>query len=264
MNSYQSNADVLLCGDFNARTSSLNDFICNDNGSYLPIYDDYRLDVNIQQRYSRDGVIDTRGRELIDTCIGNQLRFLNGRVLGDLFGNYTCYTPNGCSVVDYAIASDCMLNKILYFSVSPFLPTLSDCHCKLSLSILADFDIDHSDETKQITHDMPTKFKWNDRSSDLFQSVLKGMENQERIGNFLIDSASKVLTRQNKFQSKKRMVQTKSKKWFDKDLRSMRNKLMYYGRIYSLYPNDKAVHDKYYKLYREYTKSRKKRLNSLN
>ncbi|KAI8518811.1 G-protein coupled receptor [Branchiostoma belcheri] len=34
----------------------------------------------------------------------HHLRVLNGRVLGDLKGRYTCYQPNGCSTVDYAIA----------------------------------------------------------------------------------------------------------------------------------------------------------------
>ena len=42
---------------------------------------------------SHDSHIDTRGKELLDMCISNQLRILNGRTFGDSFGAYTCYKP---------------------------------------------------------------------------------------------------------------------------------------------------------------------------
>lgn len=59
------------------------------------------------------------------------MRILNGRTLGDMLGKFTCFTSNGSSVVDYAIVSESVLNSILYFNVSYFVPTLSDCHCRL-------------------------------------------------------------------------------------------------------------------------------------
>ena len=37
----------------------------------------------------------------------------------------------------------------------------------------------------------------------------------------------------------------------------MRSNLLNYGKIYSKYPNDPAVRGHYYKLYREYNKTRK-------
>jgi hypothetical protein len=54
-------------------------------------------------------------KELLDLCISNQLRILNGRVLGDIFGNYTCYTPNGASVVDYAAIKNIMFKLLSVF-----------------------------------------------------------------------------------------------------------------------------------------------------
>jgi hypothetical protein len=66
---------------------------------------------------------------------------LNGRVFGDIFGSFTCFTPNGSSNVDYVIASEEILNDILYFRVSEFMPTLSDTHCKLSWAISARYKI---------------------------------------------------------------------------------------------------------------------------
>jgi hypothetical protein len=70
----------------------------------------YKTDKNILKRQSRDTKIDHRGKELLDLCISNQLSILNGRVLGDMFGNYTCYTPNGASVVDYVLVSENIRN----------------------------------------------------------------------------------------------------------------------------------------------------------
>lgn len=59
--------------------------------------------------------------------------------MGDSFGKFTCYTPNGFSAVDYVLASESILNQIPFFKVSDFIPTLSDAHCKLSWNIYAKF-----------------------------------------------------------------------------------------------------------------------------
>ena len=58
-----------------------------------------------------------------------------------MFGNYTCYTPNGASVVDYVLVSENILEQILFVHVSSFVPTLSDCHCKLEWEISANYCI---------------------------------------------------------------------------------------------------------------------------
>jgi hypothetical protein len=59
------------------------------------------------------------------------IRVLNGRVLGDMLGHYTCYAPNGVSVVDYAMVSDGIQDQVLHFKVTDFIRTLSDAHCKM-------------------------------------------------------------------------------------------------------------------------------------
>ena len=73
-------------------------------------------------------------------CIGNKLRILNGRTLGDSKGKYTCYKPVGCSVIDYFIVCESLMSQILYLTVSDFITDFSDCHCKLSLKLLASFE----------------------------------------------------------------------------------------------------------------------------
>lgn len=55
--------------------------------------------------YHNKSVVNQSGRWLIDRCVDNQLYILNGRILGDLTGRYTCHTPRGSGTVDYFIAS---------------------------------------------------------------------------------------------------------------------------------------------------------------
>ena len=68
---------------------------------------------------SQDTSVNTQGRCLLDLCIGSRLRILNGRHEGDSSGKYTCYTPNGCSVVDYVIVSADIQHIISRFSLHP-------------------------------------------------------------------------------------------------------------------------------------------------
>ena len=72
---------VVLCGDFNARTGG-------DNG----------------KRYSADSVINANGRDLVDLCTSTDMCIMNGMIgLPTNTGNFTCFTANGQSVVDYLI-----------------------------------------------------------------------------------------------------------------------------------------------------------------
>ena len=97
------------------------------------------IDKNVTVRRNMDSKIDSRGKELLDFCVTHQLRILNGRTLGDLNGKYTCYTPNGASVVDYSIVSEGALDLVLYFKVTDFTPTLSNCHCRIEWEMSSDF-----------------------------------------------------------------------------------------------------------------------------
>ena len=74
------------------------DFISDDGTGHLPLYQNYNADHPPLPRQNNDATTDSMGRSLIELCIGNQLRILNGRCFGDSFGRYTCYITNGCSV----------------------------------------------------------------------------------------------------------------------------------------------------------------------
>jgi hypothetical protein len=74
----------------------------------------------LTNRFLKDTIkikkLDSRGKDLIDLCISSQLRFVNGRVLGDTFGNFTCYTTHGASTLDYVLVSEGILDHILQSS----------------------------------------------------------------------------------------------------------------------------------------------------
>ena len=72
------------------------------------------------------------------------------------------------------------------------------------------------------------------------------------LGNIFVHAADLSL--------KRRKPKTKAKtqkKWYDKDLASMRKNLIDFGKVYSSFPKDPYVKNHFYKLYREYNKSRK-------
>ena len=98
---YQKLGKILLCGDFNARISNTPDYIVDDSNQYIPIHSDYVIDKALLQRKNQDHILDARGKDLLDLCISNQLRVLNGRVVGDMFGSYTHTKWIQYSTVDY-------------------------------------------------------------------------------------------------------------------------------------------------------------------
>ena len=179
---YKTKGDIMICGDLNARTGSQQAFILDDGMDHIPLYQKYNIDNYSMSRQSKDKNVDARGRSLLDICIGNQLRILNGRCFGDMFGRYTCFTPNGCSVVDYTIISESSLDQVLFFHVSDFLATLSDCHSKLSWRMLANFH--YSNNVCQL-NPLPVRYIWNDNSLAEFQSALQTEEISNNITNYM-------------------------------------------------------------------------------
>ena len=195
-----------------------------------------------------------------------------------MFGRHTCFTPNGCSVVDYTIVSESILDQILFFHVSDFLATLSDCHCKLSWEMLANFTCSNN---SYMLNPLPLKYIWNETSITDFQSAFERDEIKSKITSFInlsitdtqdattqlnsiiTDAAnislkkySRKVNGQNTNGLKKKYK--KNKKWFDADLKALRNRVISNGKLYSMFPKDPIVRGRYYKLQRVYNKTKKK------
>ena len=103
--------DIIVQGDFNARTGNMQETISDDDNVFLNVPEDYEADEPYIRQSQDSGTINSRGRNLLETCTALNLRILNGRIVGDLGGKKTCFHYNGSSVVDYVIA----YKNIAYF-----------------------------------------------------------------------------------------------------------------------------------------------------
>ena len=265
---YSQSGQILLMGDFNARISDAPDYIMNDDDEYLPIYDDYTYDQTIHTRYSQDKVIDSRGKHLLEICIGNKMRILNGRCLGDTLGSYTCHTYNGSSVVDYAVASESLYKNIIYFNVQKFDGCLSD-HCLISLMLRINNPINQIyNETDLFL--MKRKIKWTEKIQNFFIRSINSNESDEKIKTMYsqcntsdINSTVKALTTfliENlpkipfKKKNTKNYQRKGNKKWYDRSLEDLRKKLTKKGIYMSNHPYDKNARVSFFYLKKQYKK----------
>ena len=102
---------VIMQGDFNARTANIPDFIKKDK------MDDIFHIENQEEpllRNSEDKKTCERGLSMLDLCRSLDYLILNGRNTGDIFGKYTSFQWKGSSVVDYALSSRDLFDKITF------------------------------------------------------------------------------------------------------------------------------------------------------
>ena len=135
---------MILLGDFNARTASLDDFVTVDNDEHT-LFDeppDLMALFNVpRKRSSCDNTTNNHGNRLIDVCTSLSLNIVNGRIEPDKNkGKLTC---KDTSLVDYALASPYIFPFLSFFHVGDFDKTLSDAHCPIFLTL--DIDGDRSD-----------------------------------------------------------------------------------------------------------------------
>ena len=118
---------VLLCGDINARTGTINTTV--DNNLF-----DMRSCVLDNTRSSADETINDFGKSLLDLCVAFNLTILNGCVDSRNSCNYTYVSPIGCSVIDYCIATDDLVSLCSSFKIGEY--ALS-AHMYLLLSFMS-------------------------------------------------------------------------------------------------------------------------------
>ena len=92
-------SDIMLVGDLNARTGGVN---------FIPVTKDWmKKKKSNAPRPCR--VLNERGNRFLDLLGSCDLTLLNGNVIGDIFGELTCYQYNGQSVVDYIAVHPCSM-----------------------------------------------------------------------------------------------------------------------------------------------------------
>ncbi|CAB4039092.1 Hypothetical predicted protein [Paramuricea clavata] len=101
MITFSGKGDVILIGDFNARTGKLGDFISTDGNKHIQnlVQDDsYQT-----KRENFDNTVNSHGKHLLEICKNCDLRILNGRTKGDSLGKTTFHSKNGISTIDYVV-----------------------------------------------------------------------------------------------------------------------------------------------------------------
>ena len=166
--------EIIVCGDFNSRTSTEPDFIENVDIDMLDLPQE--LHNNFDQpnlRNNQDKFINKDGKELLDSCVTNDIHIINGRTLGDIFGMITFFGARGTSCPDYFLASDAVRQRVTYMKVLPFTRFSDHCPLTMRVDLLNKF---HINNNIHVFEKFPARFKWDENSAQAFSSVLNSKE----------------------------------------------------------------------------------------
>ena len=204
INTYSNyNNPLMICGDLNARTSNLQDFISDIDKHN--IYDSVTVQTDTPRR-SYDSEINRHGQQIIQLCKENNKRIVTGRCLGDSFGKCTFFSPKGYkSLVDYTLVSDSFFCNISSLIIEP-LTYLSD-HCQVTTNIKM-MHYTNKNSTGNSNYQwnyLPKSFKWKSTSSAKdFRSALNTPHIKAKIDYFMsnrfpetkdgIENANRLLT----------------------------------------------------------------------
>ena len=169
--------NLLLCGDFNARTGNERDYVIFDNDANIDILPiDYEMDTAMS-RYSQDKKINAYGRKLLDFCKQNTVRIANGRLGSDKeTGKYTFVGSTGRSVIDYVIVSPALLNVISTFNVGE--PNILSDHCLIDFSMICNMSNEQVVVNEDVSFEkVSKKYVWNEVRNTEYLSNLEEEEN---------------------------------------------------------------------------------------
>ncbi|CAB3984539.1 Hypothetical predicted protein, partial [Paramuricea clavata] len=256
---FSKSGNIILCGDFNARLGTLDDYVHEMEGVTFPTT---VLTGSIEPRKSRDIHINTYGKSLAELCCGNELIILNGRTKGDYIGQFTCHTYSGASVVDYTVVSSEILQSIKHFTVSSI--TEFSHHCFLSFALEAEprLGVDKG-ETLQLLP-LPASFVWNDNLKDtlrenfinsnvssemntLFESLNETDSVVSKFTDVIVNVSRNVVKIRNRQTPKKKRKRTIQKqRWFNTSCYLLKKELKKLGSLLSKYPYDPFLRHKFF------------------
>ncbi|KAL9977170.1 hypothetical protein ACROYT_G014548 [Oculina patagonica] len=273
---------IILCGDFNARTGHLDDFAEDfswDSGCNLGV----SVNDHIKHRSNKDHKVNKFGSHLIELCHGFKLRILNGRAKGDRLGDFTCFTPNGVSSIDYAIVSEELLTEIIGFVVSPL--TDWSCHCLISFVLKSGVHMKPEKTSISPLNPLPMSFKWNEIAKTKFLGEMLSQKVSDRIEKLSttwlkddacdVDSAVKdfsdviftvahsTLTAKLGCVGRKnsKLPKRKKRKWFDKSCFELKKEVLRLGNLTSKFPSDPFLRGRFFdvkKTFKKMVKSKKR------
>lgn len=120
INKYSIMDILVIIGDMNSRIGNKKEIIFDDtdNFSTHSLNYQYPVDLQIPKRYSLDIKSNKLGVELLNVCVSNKLGILNGRTLGNLCGQYTCFKHNGKSIFVNCLVTKQLFPDVISFNIS--------------------------------------------------------------------------------------------------------------------------------------------------
>ena len=183
------NLPILLMGDFNSRTGTLNDINILDDSDILELYKFPNI-LNLLEesnipfaRKNLDKSTNNNGNRLINMCKFSEICIVNGRVGYDkLVGSFTL---DNTSTIDYAICSPDLLSCITDFKVDIFDPLLSDKHNPICITINTVRDKKQPDKPSENIPESNSSFikcKWDKDKKDDYEKSF----DMNKINNFIL------------------------------------------------------------------------------
>ena len=115
-----------ICGDFNARTGKLPDYILTSGDDTIDAIT-FATSSEFPQynRFSDDSKSNRYGKDLFDLCKSSNMRIMNGYFNKDnSTGSFTCYTPCGKSLIDYLICDALFHQNLQNLDLEPLITSL--------------------------------------------------------------------------------------------------------------------------------------------
>ncbi len=187
----------------------------------------YKADAFQIKRHSKDSVVNKYGMDLVELCTTLDCHIMNGRSRSDPRGDFTCYSGDGASVVDYCLCSSDMFNLTTDFAV---ITRCESDHLPIQLTIHTDAVAAQPVEPDSSTTDIK-RYRWIEQNSTEYRGQLTTMLNDYTVQDFTNDTDNDIDDAVTKFsllltssadvcgmQSRARTSQPrKQERWYDQE-----------------------------------------------
>ena len=208
---------MLICGDFNARTGSLNTNFSTD-------FTDMFSNVLEESRLAVDSTVNDFGEHLLEMCMGLELTILNGCVDKYNSCGYTFVSSQGCSTVDYCIVSKDLIHVFESLSINS---SVLSPHMSLSLVLRVSSPLKPNEIPK---NSGCNKLVWDDSLVNTFTdnlsehlSYMEPMNRSIEVDvNFLTETITSCLVNAAGVMQKcfRPYLPIRGCRWFDKECRA--------------------------------------------
>ena len=183
----KSKIPVILCGDFNARTGNMLDYIPHTCDKHVSdVLNDFTTQINKHRRNS-DSEYNSHGKKLIGLCLENNLRIANGRCLGNSFGKCTFFScQGGKSLIDYSVVSDFFFQHLNCLIIKPLTHLSDHCQSVTVINTLEDLGTSFSSNSTYQWKKGPNLFHWKKDSPEAHKAALHNKKIREKIENFMM------------------------------------------------------------------------------